>query len=92
MNSSAPVDSSGASANDVEFAASAMGIMWPNTAAFAGALWHFTGEAANVSGSNVDAAYYAHADRLRERGITNACPVGCACNVTARCGKPYFAQ
>jgi len=85
MNSSA---GSAGGAGDHAFVQSAMNILWPNTAAAAGSFWNFQ-PPSSMAMVDVEAAYEAHAARLRERGVV-ACPAGCVCNVTSSCGILYM--
>ena len=72
---------------DTQFAASTMGLLWPRTAAAAGAFWRFT---AGAAAEKVAArALRAQAARMRARGV-DMCPDGCSCSVSARCGVPYI--
>ena len=85
MNSSSLTDLR----NDGQFWESSMNIMWPKTAAAAGAMWQH--DNASDSSSAAHAAYLAHAERLAGRNITS-CPQtrSCsACAVSTKCGRPY---
>lgn len=70
-------------AHDAEFEASLSGLVWPRAFVKGAALYRF-------GGVPMDSLLASAADKLAARGV-DACPPGCTCDETTRCGNVYGA-
>ena len=76
-----------ASTEDESFTLSSGGKLFPRSSIMAGSFWHFQASLA-VKSEEFQARTAQLAVAMQRRGVAWACPPGCACGFTDRCGKP----
>ena len=69
---------------DTVLAQSVYGMLFPDLTQTGAAAWNYV----PLDSARLDNATDAFAALLRARGLA-ACPPGCPCTITARCGKDY---